>query len=258
MAARDELTLLPVRTQLPRGRSALPGVEVAESQRGRILQAVTEEVAESGYTATRVQDVINRARVARKAFYDVFTDKQDAFAAAHLAASQQLLDLVSQAVIGLEDGDWRGRQRASAQAYLAGFVAAPAYAVSFMVEIHSAGARLLEQREQVMNRYADRTLLMARQAHAENPHYDMPSELVVLGVVAAADELVTRYIRAGRLADLPELLTPILQIQLAVLTSSGSGRQPEPGVNLPGLRQLERALDRDRPAPGGEDLAAGQ
>ena len=217
MAGPDELTLLPVRTQLPRGRSALPGVEVAESQRGRILQAITEEVAERGYPATRVQDVINRARVSRKAFYDVFTDKQDAFAAAHLAASRQLLDLVTAAVAPVPDGDWRARHRVGVETYLAGFVSAPAYAVAFMVEIHSAGERLSAQREQVMDRYAGRTLRTARQAHAEHPQRPMPSDLVVLGVVAGADELVTRQIRAGRLAQLPELLDPILRLQLAVI-----------------------------------------
>jgi AcrR family transcriptional regulator len=217
VAVSDKLTLLPVRTQLPRGRSSLPGTEVAESQRGRILQAMIEEVAEHGYAATRVQDVINRARVSRKAFYDVFTDKQDAFAAAHLAASQQLLDLVAGALLPLGEAGWRDRHRACVQAYLAGFVSAPAYAVALMVEIHSAGARLLDQREQVMNGYTARIMRFALEAHAERPDRPVPSELVVLGVVAAADELVTRQIRAGRLARLPELLTPILQIQLAVI-----------------------------------------
>ena len=221
MTTGEELTLLPARTQLPRGRSALPGVQVAESQRGRILQAITEEVAEHGYSATRVQDVINRARVSRKAFYDVFTDKQDAFAAAHLAASAQLLDLVSQAVGSVPDQHWSARHRAGVQAYLGAFAGAPAYAVAFMVEIHSAGPRLLDQREQVMNQYAERTMRIARAAQAERPGSPMPSEAVVLGAVAGSDELVTRRIRAGQLGQLPGLLTPILQLQLAVI-SAGS------------------------------------
>ncbi len=217
MTAGEELTLLPSRTQLPRGRSALPGVQVAESQRGRILQAITEEVAEHGYPATRVQDVINRARVSRKAFYDVFNDKQDAFAAAHQAASAQLLDVVAQAVLPLQHQHWSVRHRAGLESYLAAFVGAPAYAVAFMVEIHSAGARLLDQREQVMNQYVHRTLRIAREAQAENPSHPLPSDAVVLGAVAGSDELVTRQVRAGRLNALPDLLTPILQLQLAVI-----------------------------------------
>ena len=75
---------MPDRIGLPRGRAALSEREVAASQRGRILQGVTEEVAARGYAATTVQHVISRARVSRRAFYDQFTDKQDAFARAHL------------------------------------------------------------------------------------------------------------------------------------------------------------------------------
>lgn len=39
----DELSLLPDRLGLPRGRAALPESEVAASQRGRIMQAVSDE-----------------------------------------------------------------------------------------------------------------------------------------------------------------------------------------------------------------------
>jgi len=63
--ASDELTLLPERTSLPRGLSALSEAEVAASQRGRIMQAITEEVAEHGYHACSVQGVIRRAGVSR-------------------------------------------------------------------------------------------------------------------------------------------------------------------------------------------------
>ena len=211
------LTLMPDRLGLPRGRAALPGSEVAASQRGRILQATTEEVAARGYAATTVQHIISRARVSRSAFYDQFTDKQDAFAQAHLEASRQLLDLIRHQVAMCSDADWRQRLRAGVQAYLAGFESAPAYAVSFMVELRGAGARLLDQRDQVLQQHAHNFVRLAETA---GPEVRRPSELEAIGVIGSADELATRGIRAtppGQVPRLDHLVEPILAIYEAML-----------------------------------------
>lgn len=211
------LSLLPQRLGLPRGRSALPESEVAASQRGRILQAVTEVVAEEGYAATTVALVIARARVSRTAFYALFGDKEDAFAQAHLAASEQLFDLIHDSVGAHAGADWRTRHRAAVAAYLDGFARAPAYATSFMVEIRSAGPRLLDQRDQTLERHTRGVASLAREAHAEDPDAVPPSRLALIGAVGAGDELATREIRAGRFDDLSALLDPIVEIHRAVI-----------------------------------------
>ncbi len=217
MSASDELTLLPERTLLPRGLSALSHAEVAASQRGRIMQAVTEEVAERGYKASSVQGVIRRARVSRGAFYGVFVDKEDAFQAAHVAASEQLLDLIAAAVEVAPVGDWRARHRAGVVAYLEGFESAPAYAISFMVELRAAGPRLLEQRDRVVDRHARRIVAVAEQARREHPARPALSSLAIVGLVGGTDELVTRAIRTGQIGRLTDLVEPIVEFHLAAI-----------------------------------------
>ena len=214
------LTLLPERVGLPRGRAALPESEVAASQRGRILQAVTEEVAARGYAATTVQHVSSRARVSRTAFYEHFEDKQDAFTQAHREASQQLLDLVRHQVAANADAPWRQRLQIGVEAYLVGFERAPAYAVSFAVELHAAGPRVLEQRDHFIEQHALHLRRLAGGARAEDPRVRRPSRLVAIGVVGAADELAIRQIRAARRGEplnLDRLTRPIVTIYEAVL-----------------------------------------
>ena len=213
----SELSLLPQRLGLPRGRSALPEPEVAESQRGRILQAVTEVVAEEGYAATTVALVIARARVSRTAFYALFDDKEDAFARAHLMASEQLFGLIQVAVRSHAGADWRTRHRAGVVAYLDGFASAPPYATSFMVEIRSAGRRLLDQRDQVLERHTRGVAALGREIHSENPRRPRPPWPAILGAVAGGDELATRAIRSGRFDTLQTLVEPILAIHRGVL-----------------------------------------
>jgi AcrR family transcriptional regulator len=67
---------------LPRGRSRLPVVAVRASQRERLVRAVVAAVAESGYPAVTVADIVRRARVSRAAFYTHVTDKEDCFLSA--------------------------------------------------------------------------------------------------------------------------------------------------------------------------------
>src|SRR4030088_3435567 len=50
---------------LPRGRHRLSREQVERSQRGRMLAAMTDAVAEKGYVATTVAGVLARAHVAR-------------------------------------------------------------------------------------------------------------------------------------------------------------------------------------------------
>lgn len=91
MACAEENNLLePRRKRLPRGRHALPPEEVARDQRERILAAFPEVVAEHGYHSTTISHIVERAGVARGAFYKQFDDKHACFAAAHEAAHERL------------------------------------------------------------------------------------------------------------------------------------------------------------------------
>src|SRR3954454_19040502 len=84
--------------QLPRGRHSLTREQVESSQRERLLLAMCEAVAERGYVATSVADVIARARVSRETFYRHFADKQTCFEAAHDRGVEILLGEMGEAL----------------------------------------------------------------------------------------------------------------------------------------------------------------
>ncbi len=58
-----------------------PG-RVAEIQRARILAAMVRASAERGAASVTVADIVERARVSRRTFYDLFEDREDCFLAA--------------------------------------------------------------------------------------------------------------------------------------------------------------------------------
>jgi len=67
---------------LPRGRNRLPLHAVQASHRERLQLSVIAAVAETGYPAVTVADIVGGARVSRSAFYAHFADKEDCFLAA--------------------------------------------------------------------------------------------------------------------------------------------------------------------------------
>src|SRR6202795_1392111 len=69
-------------TRLRPGPAGLPRGQVTEIQRSRMLAAALEAVEEVGYARMTVAQVIGRAKVSRKTFYDVFADREDCFLAA--------------------------------------------------------------------------------------------------------------------------------------------------------------------------------
>jgi AcrR family transcriptional regulator len=197
--------------RLPRGTHGLDPSLVAASQRTRLLEAAGRAVAEKGYAAATIEDIVRGAGVSKKTFYEHFGDKLDCFLAAYEAASDELLEHVREAQDST--GDWVDRTRAGIHAYLRWLAAEPALARVFLIEIAAAGPEALERRERVRDRYAERM----RELQTTN---GVPDD-IFHAVVAAVDALVVRHLRAGD--DLRELEPVILQLQLALLSASAEG-----------------------------------
>ena len=135
---------------LPRGRHKLSRADVRDSQRRRLIRAMLDQVAERGYPATTVGDVVAAARCSRNAFYELFEDKEACYiAAADETGAEMLAALVSAAE--LQDS-WLDALRSGTHTYLRWWVDHPEYAAAYLIDLPTAGRRALEQRDRV---YAD-------------------------------------------------------------------------------------------------------
>ncbi|MEA2445961.1 MAG: hypothetical protein QOJ12_3253 [Thermoleophilales bacterium] len=199
---------------LPRGPHQLARNEVLASQRGRMLDAIAEAVAHKGYAATTVGDVVGRAGVSRKTFYEHFGDKEQCFLAAWEAGVEILFRAIAQSQEGA-----RGpveRMRTGLRAYLETLASEPAFARSFLIEVVAAGPRAEARRADVHAAFAALLEDSHTRARAEvDTLPDVPHE-VFRAAVGAINELVSAYVREGRTADLAELEDTILYLQLVL------------------------------------------
>jgi AcrR family transcriptional regulator len=222
MSVHGPTTTSPLRV-LPRGRHAAPREVVAESQRDRMLVAMAEACATKGYAHVAVADVIERAHVSRRSFYEQFSNKEDCFLAAYDAGVAGLLDEIAAAeeaargsgspTVGL-----LAAARAGTETYLQLLADNPAFARTFLIEVLGAGPDALARRDAVHQRFAERLaegFAAVRDATPGAP--PAPAPFVFRAAVGAIHELVTQELLSGGPEALPGLLDRVLEVELRLL-----------------------------------------
>jgi AcrR family transcriptional regulator len=102
-----------------------------------MMEAIAELTSEKGYEATKIADIVGRARVARKTLYDNFDGKEDLFLAAVDSYLDELRKQVTEACASNE-GPWQRGVEAGLAAFLDFLAEHPAAARMCMIEAVSA------------------------------------------------------------------------------------------------------------------------
>lgn len=205
--------------RLPSGRHGLPREAVVASQRSRLIDAMAAVVAEKGFPATTVADVVERAGVSRRTFYEQFADKEACFLAAYEAGLAAVLERIRGAVDTAESqpgAGWRDRARAGVESFLALLASEPAFAKALQVEILTAGPAALDRRAGMLVMFSGVWRTVHQRARFEEPALPpLPDEVFTI-LTAGLEELIRECLRTRGPAALPELADPILRTVLAV------------------------------------------
>ncbi|HEX5407349.1 MAG TPA: TetR/AcrR family transcriptional regulator [Pseudonocardiaceae bacterium] len=203
---------------LPRGRSSLPQSAVRAAQRERLLAAAVAAVAEHGFHALTVAEIVRRAKVSRAAFYVHFSDKENCFLSATAHGGSLLFDAVLAATRELPPGASPEDQlRAGTRAFLGFLAGEPAFARVFYVDMPAAGPHAVARMDVAQHRFAELNRAWHERALRWRPDWpDVPYD-AYLGLSGATTELVSVRVRHGKTAELPELEDTLVALHLAVL-----------------------------------------
>ncbi len=192
--------------QLRPGPNGLPRGQVTEIQRSRMLTAAVQTVAEVGYARMTVAQVIGRARVSRKTFYDVFVDREDCFLATFDQAIAQARALVIESYS--QESGWREGVRAGLARLLMFMDEEPGLAKLCVVEALGAGARVLESRAKVLDELAE----VVDRGRSAGSTTSEPPEVTAEGVVGAVFAVLhTRLLERSK-GPLSNLLAPLMSM----------------------------------------------
>jgi AcrR family transcriptional regulator len=190
-------------------------VSTGAGHRERLVLGMVAAVAERGYAATTITDVVRHARVSRRTFYEHFADKEACFLAAYDAVSDGVLAGIAEAA-GQARG-WEDEILASVRAYLQALAAEPAVARVFTVDILSAGPAALARRREVLRRFAAHIQALVADAIAHGAPATPLNDRAALALVGAIHELVLATLEQDRGAELPELDRDMAALVSAVL-----------------------------------------
>ena len=183
--------------KLPPGRGT-PREEADRNQRERLFAAMVATVAEKGYEATTVADLVKLSGVSRSAFYRHYEDKQACFLAAVEAMVEPTLKR-----LGTDQSAPPGMERAR-QAFFSlieVIVDQPAAAKLCVVELYAAGS----EGAALVDRLMDSVAALATQLLEQVPEREgMPPELV-RAIVGGIQKVIHKRLYRGQEKELLEL-----------------------------------------------------
>jgi AcrR family transcriptional regulator len=122
---------------LPRGPQALPRDEVVAHQRERLVEAMVQAVNERGVVATTISDLVARAGISRRTFYEHFANKEECL----LATYDTVVESEVQRLLGLvnPDVEWLEQLEAIIRALFDAIAERPDAARLICVEMGASG-----------------------------------------------------------------------------------------------------------------------
>jgi AcrR family transcriptional regulator len=225
--------------QLRPGRKAQGRSSVGAIQRDRMITAAVQAVEEVGYARMTVSQVISRARVSRKTFYDVFADREDCFLATFDHMLAETRPAVEQAYAS--QSDWRDGVRTALALLLEVMDQSPGLAKLFVVESMAGDGRMLRRRAEVVEELA-RTIDLGRARAAGQGPPTLTAQALVGGVLAV---LHMRLVRNDP-ESFGALLGPLMSMIVLPYLGAGAAAQELRAARSDENRRRRRA--RSRPA----------
>ena len=186
---------------------------VADVQRARIVAAMSQACGELGAANVTVADVVERAGVSRRTFYELFEDCESCL----LRALDDATARAGERVIAAHDdpsAPWRERIRASLTALLRYLEEEPTMGRLLIVESHAAGRGASERSERVLTH----VIAAVDAGRVEAKGNVSPPPLSAEGVVGAVLFVIHRRLvacpRTGEAkgAPLVELVNPLMSM----------------------------------------------
>lgn len=234
-----------------RGRKLNPGLgtpreEVERNQRERLFGAMVACVAEKGYGATTVADLVELSGVSRATFYAHFADKEACFVATIEAILEASVAIGAATQGGA--GEWEERTREGLRKFIAVIGAQPAAARLCLVESYAAGEAALDP----LGRAVDQIVALVAAGLAELPERRGTPPELTRAVIGGLHWVFYRHLQAGTEAKLTGLADelwawamsyeppprPLRGRRSRVAAVSGDGAAPPFAAHLPSERIL--------------------
>lgn len=170
------------------------------------MTGMHEALDAMGWADVTIAEIVRRARVSKRTFYECFESKEACLLALYERESSHLLDDLDAAVNRVPTG--LGRAAEGARFYLEHLRSHPRVVRTVTLEIMQLGSAGLTVRRRVMRRFAA-MLQREMNAFGVEPALTLDVAMVIVGGI---NELTLEALEEGRIERLEELVVPIADL----------------------------------------------
>lgn len=204
--------------------------------RQRLLRAIAEAVADKGYADTTIADVVARAAVSRRTFYEHFANKAECLIALYQAASWGALGVLRDAIDPTRP--WQDQLEQAIEAYLRALSAQPALLHTLFIEILAIGPQGLAARRELTRGIAAFVMQVVQGSGV--PPAQQLTEPLACGLVGAIHELVLEAVESQRADRLHELTPQASALVRRLTLQVGRDAPADPAASQPLPKQAPK------------------
>lgn len=194
-----------------------PTATASSPARLRLIEALAATLADKAYADTTVADVVARAHVSKRTFYEQFDSKEACLLALCDTMSQQTLAVIA---AGYDhEADWVQQLEQVTRSYLGSLQSQPALLRTLFIELYALGPAGLQARRSVQRTFADFLRMQVDIARLREPHKRPLDPTLAMAVVGGITELILQAVEEGRADQLTELTPTVTTFVQAVLES---------------------------------------
>ena len=190
----------------------------ATPYRPRLLDGLAAALVDRAYTDLTIADIVARARVSKRTFYEHFESKDACLLALGERLSEQTLALIAASYQFGED--WVAQLRSVTHAFLSSLETQPALVQALYIDLLSIGPAGLALRRRLWQRFADFLIMQVDAFRVLEPLKKPLSPAMATAVVGGINELILQAIEQGQadhLSDLTPTVTAFVQAVLSAL-----------------------------------------
>lgn len=170
-----------------------------------------------------VGDIVERARVSRRTFYEHFRDKEDCVLAIGRMGQRFVAARIAGELAGIPGRDWRARLRVSLRTYFEMLAAEPRLVSSAEAAMVMVGPRAIELRDQATAWSIAQFRTLNAIARKHDPSIPEVDDAEITMLVGGIGEVVREAARTGRVEQLPEQAESVIRLAEAILSGRMRG-----------------------------------
>lgn len=190
----------------------------AATFRTRLLDGLAASIAERGYRASTVADIVRHARTSKRTFYGEFTDKEQCFVELLRANNDELIAGIRAAVD--EQAPWRDQIRQAANSYVEHIAARPEITLSWIRELPALGESVRTVQRSAMSALTEMLIDLSDSDGFRRAGIEPVSRPLAVILLGGLRELTALTVEDGR--PVHDILEPAITASVAVLGVSTS------------------------------------